>query len=66
MKPLLLCPQWGQEHLPTDFFLSNVKEAGYDGIETWMPECSAERKELIRLLGAYNTKNSPYTCSGGF
>jgi hypothetical protein len=53
MTLLLLCPQWGQEHLPIEQFLSNVKEAGYDGVETWMPESSAERNELIRLLEAY-------------
>jgi len=54
MRLLLLCPQWGQEHLPVDRFLSNVKEAGYDGVETWMPESAAGRKELISLLGTYN------------
>lgn len=54
MRFLLLCPQWGQEHLPTAHFLSNVKEAGFDGVETWMPENVAARKELISLLGVYN------------
>ena len=53
MKLMVLCPQWGQEHLPIEQFLSNVKEAGYDGVETWMPESDAERKELIRLLEVY-------------
>jgi hypothetical protein len=53
MKPLLLCPQWGLEHLPMDHFLSNVKEAA-TMVETWMPESSAEIKELMRLLGAYH------------
>jgi sugar phosphate isomerase/epimerase len=53
MRLLVLCPQWGHEHLPIEQFLTNVKEAGYDGVETWMPEQATERKELIRLLGEY-------------
>lgn len=53
MKIFFLCPQWGQEHLPLEEFFSNVKSAGYDGVETWMPVQEAERKKLMRLASEY-------------
>lgn len=53
MNLLILCPQWGHEHLPLEDFFSKVKEAGYDGIETWMPEEINGRKKFISLLDKY-------------
>lgn len=53
MEVLLLCPQWGQEHLPLEAFLNRVKEAGYDGIDTWVPQKTADRQQLTRLLDKY-------------
>jgi len=38
VKLIILCPQWGLEHLPIEDFFLKVKEAGYDGIDTWLPE----------------------------
>ena len=45
MKLLILCPQWGHEHLPLEDFFSKVKKAGYDGIDTWVSEDINERKK---------------------
>lgn len=49
----ILCPQWGQEHLETEVFFAKVKDAGYDGVDTWLPGNPDERKHFIRLLGQY-------------
>ena len=38
MELKFLCPQWGHEHLDAEAFMSKVKEAGYDGVDTWVPE----------------------------
>lgn len=57
MKLLILCPQWGSEHLPLEDFFFKVKDAGYDGIDTWVPEDINERKKFISLLSRYQLKN---------
>ncbi|MGN6213669.1 sugar phosphate isomerase/epimerase family protein [Parafilimonas sp.] len=46
----ILCTQWGYKHLPADEFLEKVKSAGYDGVDTWMPENKTERKNFIQLI----------------
>ncbi|MEI7523624.1 MAG: TIM barrel protein [Mariniphaga sp.] len=56
MNLLILAPQWGMEHLPIEDFLIKVKEAGYDGIDTWLPEDPTERKRFIQLLEEYELK----------
>jgi hypothetical protein len=38
MQLKILCPQWGYEHLEMDDFFIKVKDAGYDGVDSWMPE----------------------------
>ena len=53
MKLLMLCPQWGSTDLPLEDFFIKVKESGYDGIDTWMPENINERKNFISLLAKY-------------
>ena len=53
MKLKILCPQWGYEQLETEAFFAKVKEAGYDGVDTWIPENKEERKCFIRLLDEY-------------
>jgi sugar phosphate isomerase/epimerase len=50
----ILSTQWGYEHLDVEVFLRNVKEAGYDGIDTWAPESQTERKILLQLLEELN------------
>jgi sugar phosphate isomerase/epimerase len=37
MKILFICPMWGNSDKPVDFFMEMVKKAGYDGIETSLP-----------------------------
>mgnify|MGYP000420891327 CR=1 FL=1 len=54
MKLLILCTQWGSEHLPLEEFFLKVKEAGYDGIDTWVPEDTTEKKKFISLLNRYD------------
>lgn len=54
MELKILCPQWGHEHLPVEAFFEKVKRAGYDGVDTWLPEGAEERKRFIRLLHEYD------------
>lgn len=56
MKLLILCTQWGSENLPIEEFFMKVKEAGYDGIDTWVPEDINEKKKFISLLDKYHLK----------
>ena len=53
MKLLILCTQWGMADLPLEDFFSRVTEAGYDGIDTWIPEEVSEKKKFLRLLNEY-------------
>ncbi|MEO5889392.1 MAG: hypothetical protein ABIQ31_04025 [Ferruginibacter sp.] len=53
MELKILCPQWGHEQLDIEDFFIKVRSAGYDGVDTWMPENSEERKRFIRLLPDY-------------
>ena len=53
MKLLILCPQWGSEHLTLEDFFAKAKEAGYDGVDTWVPEELSNRKKFIFLLNKY-------------
>lgn len=50
----IFCPQWGHEHLDTETFFAKVKDAGYDGVDTWLPDNRQDRERFIRLLGQYD------------
>jgi len=54
MRITIFCPQWGHEHLDTEEFFAKVKVAGYDGVDTWLPENKVERNRFVRLLGEYD------------
>lgn len=59
MKVLMLAPQWGSESLPFEDFIIKIKEAGFDGVDTWVPEQPAERKKFNQLLAQYKV---PVVC----
>jgi len=50
MKIKLLSPLWGHEHLKLDVFLEKIKAAGYDGIDTWIPEGETDKRILFDYL----------------
>jgi sugar phosphate isomerase/epimerase len=50
MKIKLLCPLWGQEHLGLEKFLDKIKTAGYDGVDTWIPEEPGDKQFLFNYL----------------
>lgn len=50
MKVKFLLPRWGHEHVRQDIFLEKVRLAGYDGIDTWLPEVAQEKKEMLEFL----------------
>jgi hypothetical protein len=54
MDVKILCPQWGQEHLDIEDFFAKVKEAGYDGVDTWVPEPQKDRNRFVSLLSEYD------------
>ena len=53
MKVLILCTQWGMQDMPLEEFFSTVINAGYDGIDTWIPEDAIEKRKFLHLLNEY-------------
>lgn len=50
MKIKILSPLWGHEHLEYNVFLDKMREAGYDGFDTWVPDDADEKKLLFDYL----------------
>src|SRR5258708_22093900 len=50
MEIKILCPLWGHEHLDLTDFCRKIREAGYDGIDTWIPEDLSLRRQLFDAL----------------
>jgi hypothetical protein len=50
MNIKLLSPLWGHEHLPLQTFLDKIRAAGYDGIDTWLPDNASDRRTLFDYL----------------
>jgi len=50
MEIKILSPQWGHEHLELKTFLDKIKAAGYDGIDTWIPDNLADKRTLFDYL----------------
>ncbi|MES2826938.1 MAG: sugar phosphate isomerase/epimerase [Bacteroidota bacterium] len=50
MEIKILSPLWGHEHLPIKLFLDKIKNAGYDGIDTWIPQNKDDRRILFDYL----------------
>lgn len=58
MRIEFLCPRWGAEGIDWNTFLTQVKAAGYSGIE-WFPNGEDIDSEMVsRLLIKYNLKYS--------
>lgn len=56
MKILFFCTQWGQEARPFADFATNVKAAGFDGVEMGLPDVPDTRKEILGILRAEGLK----------
>lgn len=54
MQILFFCPRWGQANLSWDEFAAKVKDAGYDGVETDIPESEPEKEKLLQALAKNN------------
>jgi sugar phosphate isomerase/epimerase len=50
MEIKILCPLWGHEHLDITDFCRKIREAGYDGIDTWIPEDADAKRRLFDAL----------------
>jgi hypothetical protein len=50
MEIKILAPLWGHEHLDIAIFCRKIKAAGYDGIDTWLPDDAGVRKQLLDSL----------------
>jgi sugar phosphate isomerase/epimerase len=53
MEIKILCPLWGHEHLDLTDFCQKIREAGYDGIDTWIPENPVLKRQLFDALEKY-------------
>ena len=47
------CPLWGNEKMPFIKFLSNVKNAGYDGVEMSLPMDESKRIEIAAAVQSH-------------
>ncbi|WP_158798856.1 sugar phosphate isomerase/epimerase [Pedobacter sp. L105] len=50
MQIKILSPLWGYEQINRTDFLDKIKNAGYDGLDTWLPETFAEKRLLFNYL----------------
>ena len=50
MQIKILSPLWGHEHLEYTAFLDKMRDAGYDGFDTWFPDNGSEKKLLFDYL----------------
>ncbi len=50
------CPLWGSESLPFETFLTNVKAAGYQGVEMGLPLDEAQRDGLVKQIQVHGLK----------
>jgi sugar phosphate isomerase/epimerase len=46
----ILSPVWGFEHVDQTVFLDRVRLAGYDGVDTWLPQEADKKKVLLDYL----------------
>ncbi len=46
------CTNWGMD-VPWDTFCGQLKAAGFDGVETWLPADSEHREEMVAALEKY-------------
>ena len=50
MKIKLLSPLWGHEQHPIGSFLDKIRDAGYDGVDSWIPKKSEDKSILFDYL----------------
>lgn len=63
LKIKYYCTNWGMTD-SWDTFCSKVKDAGYDGVETWLPGGEA-REEMLAALKKYNLSLGLLSGGGG-
>ncbi|MBN9381414.1 MAG: sugar phosphate isomerase/epimerase [Chitinophagaceae bacterium] len=56
MNIQFFCPRWGMAHLPWEPFARLVKDTGFDGVETDIPEEPAGREEMLQALAKYDLR----------
>lgn len=54
MEIRILSALWGYEEQPLEAILDRIAAAGYDGVDTFMPDEPAARKQLLAALRARN------------
>ncbi|MEX6686121.1 sugar phosphate isomerase/epimerase [Danxiaibacter flavus] len=54
MQIKILSPLWGYEHLDINLFIAKIKHAGYDGIETSIPEDPVQKEKLFNLISKHH------------
>jgi sugar phosphate isomerase/epimerase len=49
----ILSPLWGHEQLDIEVFLQKINDAGYDGVDTWIPGDVSSQKKLLNYLNKH-------------
>lgn len=63
-KVKIYCTNWGMTET-WEGFCAKVKEAGFDGVETWLPGSEAERIEMSEALKKYQLSLGLLSGGGG-
>lgn len=56
MEHLFFCTRWGAEHLEWNDFAWRVKAAGYDGVESSLPEDPGKRELMLAALAEHELR----------
>ena len=56
MNILFFCPRWGSEDIKWDKFCRNVKDRGYNGVETGLPFEEGEKYSILESAHKYGLK----------
>lgn len=54
MRVKILCPLWGNENGDIEAFMERIANAGFDGIDTWLPEDKYKREQFLKLGERFN------------
>lgn len=63
LKIKIYCTNWGMTD-SWDVFCAKVKDAGFDGVETWLPGTDSERSDMLEALKRYELSLG-LLCGGG-
>ena len=54
MEIKYFCPHWGSKHIDFNLFLTDVKNAGYDGVEMSLPPDQNEKASILAAISNHD------------